>query len=202
LNAGVFVDGLLGDERRKTGWMRAGGSGRSWPWAAAGGLGRDRWGCRCTARTWCAIMPPSILRDENAVLVIDETGFLQARQGIMRGSAAIHWCRRAKLRTVRMGLSAPPRRSQRRSDDLTGGVLSAGAGTKGPRFARLVPYLEWADLEGEESNHHSQVLWTRGLLIRRNIANGDLALLHHLVSGRDFDQDPGQRRGPSLGDRG
>jgi hypothetical protein len=32
-----------------------------------------------------------------------------------------------------------------------------------------------ADLEGEESNHHSQVLWTRGLLIRRNIANGDLA---------------------------
>ena len=24
-----------------------------------------------------------------------------------------------------------------------------------------------ADLEGEESNHHSQVLWTRGLLIRR-----------------------------------
>ena len=36
-------------------------------------------------------------------------------------------------------------------------------------------YLELADLEGEESNHHSQVLWTRGLLIRRNIANGDLA---------------------------
>ena len=36
-------------------------------------------------------------------------------------------------------------------------------------------YLELADLEGENSNHHSQVLWTRGLLIRRNIANGDLA---------------------------
>jgi SRSO17 transposase len=36
-------------------------------------------------------------------------------------------------------------------------------------------YLELADLEGEQSNHHSQVLWTRGLLIRRNIANGDLA---------------------------
>jgi hypothetical protein len=29
-------------------------------------------------------------------------------------------------------------------------------------------YLELADLEGEESNHHSQVLWTRGLLIPRN----------------------------------
>ena len=36
-------------------------------------------------------------------------------------------------------------------------------------------YLELADLEGENSDHHSQVLWTRGLLIRRNIANGDLA---------------------------
>jgi len=38
LNAGLFVDGLLGDERRKTVWMR-GGSGRSWALAAAGGFG-------------------------------------------------------------------------------------------------------------------------------------------------------------------
>ncbi len=74
----------------------------------------------------------------------------------------------------RNGLSAPPRRSPRRSNDLTGGGLSAGAGTKGPRLHDWC-YLELADLEGEESNHHSQVLWTRGLLIRRNIANGDLA---------------------------
>jgi hypothetical protein len=35
LNAGLFVDGLLGDERRKT----RGGSGRSWALAAAGGFG-------------------------------------------------------------------------------------------------------------------------------------------------------------------
>src|SRR4026207_327622 len=27
LNAGLFVDGLLGDERRKTGWMRAEAAG-------------------------------------------------------------------------------------------------------------------------------------------------------------------------------
>ena len=33
----------------------------------------------------------------------------------------------------------------------------------------------WPISQGEDSNHHSQVLWTRGLLIRRNIANGDLA---------------------------
>ena len=62
-------------------------------------------------------------------------------------------------------------KTQRRSDWRR---LSAGAGTKGPRLHDWC-YLELADLEGEESNHHSQVLWTRGLLIRRNIANGDLA---------------------------
>ena len=62
-------------------------------------------------------------------------------------------------------------KTQRRSDWRR---LSAGAGTKGPRLHDWC-YLELADLEGEDSNHHSQVLWTRGLLIRRNIANGDLA---------------------------
>src|SRR5450432_2620532 len=52
--------------------------------------------------------------------------------------------------------------------------LSAGAGTKGPRLHDWC-YLELADLEVEEfySAHHG--LWTRGLLIRRNIADGDLA---------------------------
>ena len=61
LNAGLFVDGLLGDERRKTGWMRAeaagdpglGGSRRFW--AAIGGMPMH-------CATWCATMPPSILR--------------------------------------------------------------------------------------------------------------------------------------------
>ena len=32
LNAGLFVDGLLGDERRKTGWMRAEAAGDPGPW--------------------------------------------------------------------------------------------------------------------------------------------------------------------------
>jgi SRSO17 transposase len=52
--------------------------------------------------------------------------------------------------------------------------LSAEAGTKGPRLHDWC-YLELADLEVEEfySAHHG--LWTRGLLIRRNIADGDLA---------------------------
>ena len=52
--------------------------------------------------------------------------------------------------------------------------LSAGAGTKGPRLHDWC-YLELADLEVEELNDASPGLWTRGLLIRRRIADGDLA---------------------------
>jgi hypothetical protein len=52
--------------------------------------------------------------------------------------------------------------------------LSAGAGTKGPRLHDWC-YLELADLEAEQSNSANDGLWTRGLLIRRRIADGDLA---------------------------
>lgn len=52
--------------------------------------------------------------------------------------------------------------------------LSAGDGTKGPRLHDWC-YLELADLGAEESNGPDQGLWTRGLLIRRQIAGGDLA---------------------------
>ena len=52
--------------------------------------------------------------------------------------------------------------------------LSAGAGTKGPRLHDWC-YLELADLEAEEFNPENHGLWTRGLLIRRHIADGDLA---------------------------
>jgi SRSO17 transposase len=52
--------------------------------------------------------------------------------------------------------------------------LSAGAGTKGPRLHDWC-YLDLADLEAEDFNDENHGLWTRGLLIRRNIADGDLA---------------------------
>jgi len=52
--------------------------------------------------------------------------------------------------------------------------LSAGTGTKGPRLHDWC-YLELADLEVEEFSSANQGLWTRGLLIRRHIADGDLA---------------------------
>jgi SRSO17 transposase len=52
--------------------------------------------------------------------------------------------------------------------------LSAGDGTKGPRLHDWC-YLELADLDAEEFNDDNHGLWTRGLLIRRNIADDDLA---------------------------
>ena len=52
--------------------------------------------------------------------------------------------------------------------------LSAGEGTKGPRLHDWA-YLELADLDASEYNSALAGKWTRGLLIRRNIAAGDLA---------------------------
>src|SRR3981189_4006840 len=42
-NAGLFLEGLLSDEQRKTGWMRAGAAGDPGPWRQQGILGRRDW---------------------------------------------------------------------------------------------------------------------------------------------------------------
>lgn len=42
-SANLFLDGLLGDERRKTGWMRAEAAGDPGPWRQQAILGRGRW---------------------------------------------------------------------------------------------------------------------------------------------------------------
>ena len=97
LNAGLFVDGLLGDERRKTGWMRAEAAGDPGPWRQQALLGRDQWdadGLRDMVRDYVT----EHLADENAVLVIDETGFLKQGKASCGGNILV---RRAKLRTVR-----------------------------------------------------------------------------------------------------
>jgi SRSO17 transposase len=52
--------------------------------------------------------------------------------------------------------------------------LSAGHGTKGPRFYDWA-YLELAELDAAEYDDGLSGLWTRGLLIRRTIADGKLA---------------------------
>jgi SRSO17 transposase len=52
--------------------------------------------------------------------------------------------------------------------------LSAGDGTKGPRLYDWA-YLELADLEAAEYDDSRSGLWTRGLLVRRSITDGELA---------------------------
>ena len=42
-SAGQFLGGLLGPERRKTGWMRAEAAGDPGPWRQQAILGRGRW---------------------------------------------------------------------------------------------------------------------------------------------------------------
>jgi len=75
-SAGQFLDGLLGNEPRKTGWMRAEAAGDPGPWRQQAILGRGRW----NANALCDMArdyPLETLADEDAVLVIDETGFLK-----------------------------------------------------------------------------------------------------------------------------
>src|SRR5499425_928059 len=277
-SAGQFLDGLLGGEPRKTGWMRAEAAGDPGPWRQQAILGRGQWDADAL-RDIVGEYALETLSDEDAVLVIDETGFLkqgkascgvarqytgsagkitncqigvfasyvsrhghafidralylpkewtedpdrleatyvpadtgfatkpklatamiaraivaavpfkwvaadtvygvgdieqqlrQAGKGYVLGVSSTHVFRSWGKRPPVAGTAADLARTRRSSDWKR---LSAGAGTKGPRLHDWC-YLELADLEGEDSNHHSQVLWTRGLLIRRNIANGDLA---------------------------
>src|ERR671917_877371 len=74
-SAGLFLNGLLGEERRKTGWMRAEAAGDPGPWRQQAILGRGRWDAdalRDIVRAYAV----ETLAEPDAVLVVDETGFL------------------------------------------------------------------------------------------------------------------------------
>src|SRR3954468_3595179 len=71
-SANLFLDGLLGDERRKTGWMRAEAAGDSGPWRQQAILGRGRWDAD-ELRDIVQEYVVEHLATDNAVLVIDET---------------------------------------------------------------------------------------------------------------------------------
>jgi SRSO17 transposase len=75
-SAAAFLDGLLGPERRKTGWMRAEAAGDPGPWRQQAVLGRSRWDAD-TLRDLLRDYALEILAAPDAVLVIDETGFLK-----------------------------------------------------------------------------------------------------------------------------
>ena len=277
-SAGRFLDGLLGNEPRKTGWMRAEAAGDPGPWRQQAILGRGRWDAdalRDIVRDYAL----ETLADEEAVLVIDETGFLKqgkascgvARQytgsvgkitncqiGVFASYVSRHghafidralylpqaWTDDpARMKAAHVpqdvGFATKPQiaraiigraitakapfsfvaadsvygtgdiettlrkagkgyvlgvaanhvfRSWGRKQLIGGAAakiaqhlpksawrrLTAGEGTKGPRLHDWA-YLELADLNAGEYNSALTAEWTRGLLIRRNIADGDLA---------------------------
>src|SRR3954449_3920538 len=277
-SAHAFLDGLLGAERRKTGWMRAEAAGDPGPWRQQAILGRSHWNADALR---------DVVRDHvietlgapEAVLVIDETGFLKqghASCGVGRqytgsagkitncqigvfaayvsdkGHAFIDrrlylpqdWTKNpARLRAAhvpeevgfrtkpRLALDMVERAIQAgvpfawvaadtvygtgevemalrragkgyvlgvsatqpfnswigkpevagRAEEIARGLepsawvcLSAGEGTKGARLYDWA-YLELGDLEADEFNPTLSGAWTRGLLIRRSLTDGELA---------------------------
>jgi SRSO17 transposase len=278
VSAGLFLDGLLGNERRKTGWMRAEAAGDPGPWRQQAILGRGRWdadGLRDIVRDYAL----ETLSDDDAVFVIDETGFLKqgkASCGVARqytGSAgkitncqigvfaayvsrhghafidralylskawtedaarraaahvpdktafatkpalALQMIERAIAAKVPFGWAAADSiygvgkietalrqagkgyvlgiasnhsvKSWGKAQPIAGTAssiaqglahrdwrrLSAGDGTKGPRLYDWA-YVELADLDASAYGESLSGLWTRGLLIRRTMTDGDLA---------------------------
>src|SRR5215212_2772774 len=79
VSAGRVLDGLLGPERRKTGWMRAEAAGDPGPWRQQAILGRGR-GEADALRDLVRDYALEALADADAVLAIDETGFVKQGQ--------------------------------------------------------------------------------------------------------------------------
>src|ERR1039457_6827193 len=277
-SAGQFLDGLLGGEQRKTGWMRAETAGDLGPWRQQAILGRGQWNAdalRDIVRDYAL----ETLADPDAVLVLDETGFLKqgkascgvgrqytgsagkitncqigvfaayvsrhghafidralylpkawtddpARMAAAHAPAGTDFATKPRLalamiaRAIAAGapfawvaphtvygvgeieralrcagkgyvLGVPGNhlfRSWRKQPPIAGMAkeithaldssswkrLSAGEGTKGARLHDWA-YCELADLDAAEYDQDKSGTWTRGLLIRRNIADGDLA---------------------------
>ena len=75
-SAGLFLSALLGPERRKTGWMRAEAAGDPGPWRQQALLGRATWDANAL-RDLVRDYAVETLSEPDAVLVVDETGFLK-----------------------------------------------------------------------------------------------------------------------------
>ena len=95
----------------------------------------------------------------------------QAGKGYVLGVSSAHVFRSWGKRRSVSGTAADIASTRRASDWKR---LSAGDGTKGPRLHDWC-YLELADLDAGEYDSTLVGEWTRGLLIRRSIADGDLA---------------------------
>jgi SRSO17 transposase len=73
-SAGLFLDALLGPERRRAGWMRAEAAGDPGPWRQQALRGRARWGANALRDVVRACVVET-LAEPDAVLVVDGTGF-------------------------------------------------------------------------------------------------------------------------------
>src|SRR4029079_7124834 len=125
--ARLFLDALLGPERRKTGWMRAEAAGDPGPWRQQALLDRTRWeadALRDIVREYAL----ETLADPDAVLVLDETGFLK------KGSAS---CGVARQYTGSAG----------KITNCQVGVFAAYVSRHGHAFIDRALYLpkEWTD---------------------------------------------------------
>src|ERR1700709_1701290 len=103
-SAHAFLDGLLGPERRKTGWMRAEAAGDTGPWRQQAILGRGRWeadALRDIVRDYAL----ETLADPDAVLVFDETGFLKQGKASC-GVARQHTGSAGKVTNCQIGVFA------------------------------------------------------------------------------------------------
>ena len=126
-SAGLFLDALLGPERRKTGWMRAEAAGNPGPWRQQALLGRATWDAdalRDVVRDYAV----ETLGEPDAVLVVDETGFLK------QGKAS---CGVARQYTGSAG----------KITNCQIGVLAAYVSAKGHAFIDRALYLPkaWTD---------------------------------------------------------
>jgi SRSO17 transposase len=127
---------------------------------------------RMIARAIAAAAPFKWVAGDTVYGVGDiEQQLRQAGKGYVLGVSSAHVFRSWGKRLSISGTAAEIAATRRPSDWKR---LSAGDGTKGPRLHDWC-YLELADLDAGQFNSTNDGLWTRGLLIRRRIADGDLA---------------------------
>ena len=102
-----------------------------------------------------------------------EQDLRRAGKGYVLGVSSAHWFHSWGKTPTISGTAAEIAATRTPADWQR---LSAGSGTKEPRLQDWC-YLQLADLEAETETelniHHGE--WTRGLLIRRHISNGELA---------------------------
>ena len=133
---------------------------------------KPRLATRMIARAIAASVPFKWVAGDTVYGVGDiEQQLRRAGKGYVLGVGSAHVFRSwGKPRSV-SGKAEDIARAQHSSDWKR---LSAGNGTKGPRLHDWC-YIELADLEAENNSGANNGLWTRGLLIRRRVVDGDMA---------------------------